>query len=234
MPNTPSLFDNHTPLSPVRCRLRVPARTYRWLDSLTLQDIQELRPCEKRWGRADQKELHRKLRDFLAQTATADGAHIIVQEEYRSQFSGFAGRLFSRKGCQGLYQPLRAHILSETADLDQSCAMQRILLWTCTQFHFTAPHLQRYVEHREECLNGLMQSQSLTKSAAKECFQIAWTSCKRLRGTKDRFLREYDEEAKRLQCALMQVDVLRWILPFCDTGKANLEGRLCLAPLPVR
>ena len=40
----PKLFEDHTPLGAVRCRVRVPERTHRWLDSMTLHDVKELRP----------------------------------------------------------------------------------------------------------------------------------------------------------------------------------------------
>ena len=220
-----NFFENRPVPSTARCHLRVPERTYRWLDSLALEDIQELRPCEKGWGRAEQNELHWKLRNFLAQPSTCDLTHVVIKELYEPPSSGFPGRLYNHKGAQSLYRPLRAHILAETADLDQSCAMQRILLWTCKQFGLFAPYLGQYVEQRDEKLLRAMQTLSITRSAAKQRFQIAWTSCKRLRGAKDDdFLRLYDEEAKRLQGKLVQIDALQWILPFCDEANGNLAG----------
>ena len=224
--DTTSFFDPYTRAVPstIKCRLRVPLREYQWIKSLTLRDIQNLQPCEKGWGRAEQNSLYQDLQHFLAQPSTNDGDHVTVEELYKLASSQFPGRLFCTTGCQSLYRPLRAHILAKTADLDQSCAMQRILLWTCKQFSLSAPELEHYVEHREQCLNELMQSRSITKAKAKQLFQIAWTSRKPLRDVKDDFLRRYDQEAKGLQSALMCVEKLRWIRPFCNEEKDNLEG----------
>ena len=140
-----AMFDERAPLSPVVCKVRVPRRVYEWVGSLS--DVEELRPGV--WTVEEKREQCRKLRAFLRQPSTIEGDHVVVEETYASAVSSFPGRLFS-SGCQGMYRPLRAHILSETADLDQSCAMQRILLWVCRTFEVWAPCLEHYIEHRDE------------------------------------------------------------------------------------
>ena len=159
--------------------MRVPLREYQWIKSLTLRDIQNLQPCEKGWGRAEQNGLYQDLQQFLTQPSTNDGDHVTVEELYKLASSQFPGRLFCTTGCQSLYRPLRAHILAKTADPISRVQCSGFYCGHASSSAFGAPELEHYVEHREQCLNELMQSRSITKAKAKQLFQIAWTSANR-------------------------------------------------------
>ena len=39
------------------------------------------------------------------------------------------------------------------------------------------------------------------------------------------FLKKYDEEAKRVQQELMNIDRLKWILDYCDGENGNIAGQ---------
>ena len=102
--DTTSFFDPYTRAVPstIKCRLRVPLREYQWIKSLTLRYIQNLQPCEKGWGRAEQNSLYPDLQQFLKQPSTNDGDHVTVEELYKLASSQFPGRLFCTTGCQSL------------------------------------------------------------------------------------------------------------------------------------
>ena len=116
--------------------------------------------------------------------------------------------------------------VSETADMDMKVAIPTILLWVCKQFGITCPHLEYYVNHREEALANAMADDGYTKPHAKEQFNIVWTWDQKLRGVKNEFLKSYDAEAKHLQEELMDVPELAWILDFCapEGTTDNREG----------
>ena len=96
--------------------------------------------------------------NFYAQPMRWDGEeHVIVTETYKTSCQGFPGDLVSGKGCAGLWRPVRSHLLSETSDLDMKVAMPTILLWICKQFGIACPHLEWYVNHREDALAKLMR-----------------------------------------------------------------------------
>ena len=59
--------------------------------------------------------------------------------------NGFPGRLMSSRGSRGCMQgQIRANLLAETADIDMSACMHRILLWVCKNFNLATPNLEYY------------------------------------------------------------------------------------------
>ena len=229
-------WDERAPVTSETIELRVPAKAYFFFKDWELKDVKALRPQQLGLNWKDSKingknvwrPILAALENFAAQPWRWDGeGHVVVTETYKTSVSDrFPGDLHSAHGSQGLYRPIRSHLLGETADLDMKVAMPTILLWVCKRFGIACPHLEYYVNHREEVLSNVMTDDGYTRPHAKEQFNIAWTWNQKLRGVKNEFLKSYDAEAKRVQKELMGVPGLAWILAFCEPEDTadNREG----------
>ena len=228
-------WDERKPSPAATVELRVPAKAYFFFKGYELKDIKALRPRQPGPNWTDKKatgELWKPLKasldNFYAQPWRWDGGdHVIVTEQYKTSCKGFPGDLHSAKGSQGLYRPIRSHLLSETADLDMKMAMQTILLWVFKHFGIETPQLEYYVNNRDSVLTKFMRKAECTRPYAKEQFTIAWTSDQKMRGacTNSKFHTAYDAEAKEVMKEAMKLKELQWILPFLDPeGAPNRAG----------
>ena len=228
-------WDERKPSPATTVELRVPANAYFFFKDYELKDIKALRPRQPGPNWTDKKatgELWKPLKasldNFYAQPWRWDGdGHVIVTEQYKTSCKGFPGDLHSAKGSQGLYRPIRSHLLSETADLDMKMAMQTILLWVFKRFGIETPHLEYYVKHRDAVLDKFMRKAECSRPYAKEQFTIAWTSDQKMRGacTNSKFHTAYDAEAKEVMKEAMKLKELQWIIPFLDPeGAPNRAG----------
>ena len=119
-------WDTRKPSPATTVELRVPVKAYFFFKDYELKDIKALRPRQLGPNWTDKKAtgdlwkpLKASLDNFYAQDWRWDGDdHAIVTEQYKTSCKGFPGDLHSAKGSQGLYRPIRSHLLSETADLD--------------------------------------------------------------------------------------------------------------------
>ena len=207
-------WSDRTPAEPLTIEVRIPRRTWAWLQTWTLKDVKKMRPCDKKWKKEDQRQLLADVKRVLAQPTRVDGDWIWVTEQNAPAKNGFPGRLIS-SGLQGLQGQIRANLLAGTADIDMSACMHRILLWVCKEFKIATPRLAYYVNHRDAMLQGVMEEASVTKCKAKELFTMAYTSGKPIMGVSSPDFKKLDKEAKEVQQKLMQVPELQWIVPFC-------------------
>ena len=167
-------WGERAPVPSETIELRVPAKAYFFFKELGLKDVKALRPQQlgPNWkdSKINGKNVWRlivaALENFYEQPWRCDGEdHVVVTETYKTSVSDrFPGDLHSAHGSQGLYRPIRSHLLGETADLDMKVAMPTILLWVCKQFGIAFPHLEWYVNHREEALANAMADDGYTKS----------------------------------------------------------------------
>ena len=194
--------------------VRIPHRTWCWLQTWTLKDVRAMRPCDKKWKKEDQTQLLASVKRVLAQPTRVDGEYVCVTEQYAPAKNGFPGRLMS-PGLQGLQGQIRANLLAETADIDMSACMHRILLWACKKFNIATPMLEYYVRHRDDMLQRVMEEANVTKSKAKELLTMAYTAGKPITGVPSPDFKKLDKEAKEIQQKLVQVPALQWIVPFC-------------------
>ena len=110
-------WSDRTPAEPLTIEVRIPRRTWAWLQTWTLKDVKKMRPCDKKWKKEDQRQLLADVKRVLAQPTRVDGDWIYVTEQYAPAKNGFPGRLMS-SGLQGLQGQIRANLLAETADID--------------------------------------------------------------------------------------------------------------------
>ena len=160
------------------------------------------------------------LQCFMDQKSRRDGEYIIVTENYTPETKrGFPGRLYNKHGCQSMWRPMRNILLAETADLDMSMCMQRIILWVCEMLGIDATCQREYVENRKEKLTDFMRRHTdCTRDDAKRAFQIPYTSSEPMEGVRDPFLRKLDREMKNAQEALWNTPRLSWIKSYVRDG----------------
>ena len=214
---TPFSWSDTTPAEPMTIEVRVSRRTWCWLQTWTLKDVKAMRPCDKKWTKDDQRELLASLKRVLAQPTRVDGEYVYITEKYSPAKNGFPGRLTSA-GLQGLQGQIRANLLAETADIDMSMCMHRIVLWVCKQFNIATPQLEYYVRYRDGpngMLQYVMDNANVTKSKAKELHTMTYTSAKPIYVQNCPRFKAFDKEAKEIQQQLMRVPQLQWILPHC-------------------
>ena len=144
-------WEERAPSPPETVELRVPAMAYFFFQGYEMKDIKELRPQQPIPGWKDAKingkdvwkPIKAALDNFYKQPYRWDGEdHVIVTETYKTSNVRFPGDLHSSEGSQGLWRPIRSHVLSETADMDMKVAMPTILLWVCKQFGIACPNLE--------------------------------------------------------------------------------------------
>lgn len=208
---------DRTPAPAITVELRVPKSVFFWFKNWDLEDVRCMRPCDGKWKEEDQRHLLSEIQRVTSRTFRNEIAHVILTDNYFSPKSNFPGRLYS-SGCQGLCRPIRSNLLKDTADMDMSMAMPRILLWVCRQFQIPTPKLEHFVGHRNGpggMLQRLVEEMDVSKAKAKQLTNIPWTTSN-LIWTSNEYLRSIDKEAKRVQKALMTRPELQWILPFCN------------------
>ena len=214
---TPFSWSDMTPAEQLIIEVRVPRRTWCWFQTWTLKEVKAMRPCDKKWSKEDQREVLASLKRVLAQPTRVDGEYVYIAEQYFPAKNGFPGRLTSA-GLQGLQGQIRANLLAETADIDMSMCMHRILLWVCNQFNVATPQLEFYIRHRDGpngMLQYVMDNANVTKGKAKELYTMAYTSARPINVPNCPRFKQLDNEAKEIQQQLMRVPQLDWILPFC-------------------
>ena len=214
---TPFGWYDTTPAEPLTIEVRVPRRTWCWLQTWTLKDVKAMRKCDKKWTKEDQRQLLANVKRVLAQPARVDGEYVFVTEQYSPAKNGFPGRLTSA-GLQGLQGQIRANLLADTADIDMSMCMHRILLWVCKQFGIDTPQLENYIRYRDGpdgMLQRVMDEANVDKAKAKELCTMAYTSAKPINVPMSPYFKGIDKEAKTIQKELMQLPVLQWIVPSC-------------------
>jgi hypothetical protein len=119
-------------------------------------------------------------------------------------------------------------MLIETADLDMSMAMHRVLLWICKQFGIKHDQLAYYVANRDGkggMIERLMEETGCSKAKAKQHYTSPYTSGKSMHVRNSPFHAKLDAEAKEIQKALLERPELDWIKPHCRSdGGGGLAG----------
>eukprot|EP00966_Prymnesium_polylepis_P098688 2285162-Prymnesium_polylepis.1 len=103
---TPPGFDwgDRTPAVPITNEVHFPRKEFFWLKGFTLKDVKAMRPCDGKWKKEDQKQLHADIQRVTSPPFREEGDYVIVKEKYASPKNDFPGRLYS-PACQGLCRP---------------------------------------------------------------------------------------------------------------------------------
>ena len=214
---------------------RMSWRDYQFLKSLKLQDIKDLRPCEKGWTKAHQEELYKLLLKVLKQQKKVVGDVVEVTESYAPPKSGMSGRMYCSNGVQGLMGALAWRAMSTTAEADMKKAAPRGIKWWCRNpapgsAVVDCPRLEEYIANDKRILSVTAREQGCTEEKAKQLFNSALFSDQPLKHIKasapgvPSFLQKFDAEAKKIQAALIQRQELQWAKKFAKEPGNNQPG----------
>ena len=210
-------------------QVKIPYRVYKWLISITKEDVRAWKPLQrgknKQVTKQDQDDLFDSIQRFLKQPvlerARQDGEYYLVTETYMPGRKPFNGRMINSNGTSGMWRPLRSIILGHTRDLDLQCSLQRTLLWVCKTFQLYSPNLAFYVENTEKIRKEVCAADNISRDEAKSKLTTAITSNKNI-PSKCEFFTSYDTEMKLLQKRLLQIPELKVFKKYAK--KDNLEG----------
>lgn len=115
---------------------------------------------------------------------------------------GVCGRLFCHGSIQSIWGKYRGLLMRDsTTDIDMKNAHPVILRYICHKHNIPCPHLEYYINHRDECLS-LFENRDIGKKA----YLKATNTDKYIRGYKweiPKQLKDYDAEMKVIQKKLV-------------------------------
>ena len=111
------------------------------------------------------------------------------------------GRLYCGLSVQGLPKIIRGFLMTHTTDIDMKNCHPTILYYLCRKHKIQCPHLEYYVQHRDEVLASFPD-----RDIAKDLFNSAVNNDKKNYKEKNEFFRNFDTEMKRIQPLLTQMD----------------------------
>jgi hypothetical protein len=133
---------------------------------------------------------------------------------------GVCGRLFSYGSIQSIWGKYRGLLLrNTTTDIDMKNAHPVILRYICLKHGIPCPHLEYYINHRDECL-----SQFENKDIGKTAYLKATNSDKHVKGYGwdiPSQLKDYDKEMKVIQKKLIEIQDYKLLI---DTVPIDKRG----------
>ena len=176
---------------------RLPIKPIQWLSQLSLNDFSHICPTK---SKQDCKANFSVLQHFCKTNLKTNG----VTKRIYSYSNQVDGRLFSGGSIQGLPCKIRGLLMRHglATDIDMSNAHPVILRYICKKHNIPCPHLDFYIQNREDCL-----SQFNTREEGKICYLTSLNkdSINRKKGLPKEF-RLFDTEVKRIQKKLVVME----------------------------
>jgi hypothetical protein len=174
---------------------RIPLRPIQWLSKLSFSEfVEKCLNKAKRNTLEDCKMRYTSLKKFCQ-------THIKNNGVTKRVYVGNNGRLFCGGSLQGLPCPIRGLFMRNGVgtDLDMSNAHCVILRYICKLHHIPSPHLEYYIDNREECLNNFE-----TREIGKTAFLTSLNK-DTVNRTKDmpKEFKKFDIEIKQIQKKLV-------------------------------
>ena len=126
---------------------RIPLQPIQWLSQLTLKEFSHICPTK---SNQDCKTNFSVLQQFCKTNLKTNG----VTKRIYSYSNDVEGRLFSGGSLQGLSSKIRGLLMQNGVgtDIDMSNAHPVILRYICRKHNIPCPHLEYYIQNRQECL----------------------------------------------------------------------------------
>lgn len=179
---------------------RIPLQPIQWLSQLSLKEFSHICPTK---SKQNCKTNFSVLQQFCKTNLKTNG----VTKRIYSYSNDVEGRLFSGGSLQGLSSKIRGLLMRNGlgTDIDMSNAHPVILRYICRKHNIPCPHLEYYIQNREDCL-ALFE----TREQGKVCYLTSLNkdTVNRKRGLPKEF-RLFDTEVKRIQKKLVVMEEYR-------------------------
>lgn len=130
---------------------RIPLKPIHWLSQLSYSEfVERCLNKDKKHTKEECKTKYSILQQFCQTNLKTDG----ITKRIYSYSTGTSGRLFSGGSLQGLPSTIRGLFMRDGVgtDIDMCNAHPVILRYICKLHNIPCPHLEYYINHREECL----------------------------------------------------------------------------------
>lgn len=183
---------------------RLSIKPIKWLSQLSYTEfIEKCINKNKKYTIEECKTKYSILQQFCSTNLKTSG----VTKRIYSYSSGTSGRLFSGGSLQGLPSPIRGLFMRNGVgtDVDMLNAHPVILRYICKLHNIACPHLEYYINNRDECI---------TKFESREFGKIVYLkslnkdTLNRTQGLPPEF-KKYDAELKQIQKKLFMLETYK-------------------------
>ena len=159
---------------------RVPLEKVRWLATLSFKRFEQ--ECiNKKTKKEDICLSFEQLRQFCKVNIRNGGITRRYYSYSANAVKFYEGRLYSGGSIQGIPATVRGFLMKgTTTDIDMSNSFASIIRFICKKYNISAPHLEYYINNREDCL-----SRFPSRLEGKEAYIVAAYSDKILRNKID-------------------------------------------------
>ena len=160
---------------------------------------------------------YNRLINYLKGAIATNGvSRRIYNYSLNCQNNQLGGRLYSPFSCQSIQREFRGVLMKHTTDVDMSNAHPVILRYVCGLHNIACPHLEYYINHRDEILASFPDADK-----AKTMFLCSINDSKVYRSERNKVYKEFDKEMKGIQRALS-------VIPEYTSIKNNINSTLNL------
>ena len=180
---------------------RLPLNPINWLSNLSyIEFVEQCLNKDKKHTKEECKTKYSILQQFCETNLKTDGN----TKRIYSYSTGTSGRLFSGSSLQGMPSTIRGLIMRDGVgtDIDMCNAHPVILRYICKLHNITCPHLEYYINHREECL---MKFESREIGKLLYLTALNKDTLNRTKGLPLEF-KNYDIEIKQTQKQLVKIN----------------------------
>ena len=196
---------------------RIPIESALYIHEMTYNQFKTY--CKSCENDLERKVLFNRVKRICNEIIINNGS-VIREYKYSDSMEHF-GRLCSN-GMQGVKKAFRGFLMNHTTDIDMDNAHPVILSYICKKNDIKCPYLDYYIQNREEILESFPnKSRGDAKSYLLSCINRNVHN----KNEKHEFYRKWDNETKRLQLALGNIDeykVIRDTVP--DDRNFNVKG----------
>ena len=179
---------------------RLPLKPINWLSQLSYSEfVERCLNKDKKHTKEECKTKYSILQQFCQTNLKTDG----ITKRIYSYSTGTSGRLFSGGSLQGLPSTIRGLFMRDGVgtDIDMCNAHPVILRYICKLHNIPCPHLEYYINHREECL---MKFESREMGKVSYLTALNKDTLNRTKGLPLEF-KKYDIEIKHTQKQLIKI-----------------------------
>lgn len=180
---------------------------------------------EKKPTIKDMKTKYSILKDFCKTNLKTKGVTKRIYAYSQTTPAGLGGRLFCGSSLQGISGTYRGLLMRGIGtDIDMKNCHPVILRYICKKHNFPCPHLEYYVNHRDECLYEFP-----TKAIGKNAYLVATNNDKRVSGSfLPKHFKDYDKEMKDIQKRLIEEPEYRKLQETVPEYKQTLNYNGCV------